>query len=103
MSDDSAAALERSVAADEALGLADPVRPASRETVVLARDLVVALNGCTVVDRACLTVERGHFAAVVGPSGAGKTTLLRALLGLVPIRSGKALLFGTPSSELGER
>ncbi len=41
----------------------------------------------SVLDDVCLTVERGDFLGIVGPSGAGKTTLLRALLGtLNPVR-----------------
>src|ERR1700730_15749134 len=34
-------------------------------------------------------------AVVVGPNGSGKSTLFRAVLGLVPIRSGSVKVFGT--------
>jgi iron complex transport system ATP-binding protein len=47
-----------------------------------------------VLDRASLTVRGGECVAVVGPNGAGKTTVLRALLGLVPCASGRALALG---------
>jgi zinc/manganese transport system ATP-binding protein len=41
----------------------------------------------SVLDDVDLTVERGDFLGIVGPSGAGKTTLLRALMGSMnPIR-----------------
>ena len=43
-------------------------------------------------------VSRGDFLGIVGPNGAGKTTLLKAILGLIPIASGDANLFGTPVS-----
>ena len=33
-------------------------------------------------------VERGQFVCVIGPNGGGKSTLLKALVGLLPIRSG---------------
>jgi zinc transport system ATP-binding protein len=43
-----------------------------------------------------LTVPEGDFLALVGPNGGGKSTLLKVLLGLLPVRSGKALIFGKP-------
>jgi zinc/manganese transport system ATP-binding protein len=36
-----------------------------------------------------LTIPRGGFVGVVGPSGAGKTTLLRAIVGAVPRLEGR--------------
>ena len=63
---------------------------------------VFELSGATVrygpltpaVDAVSLRVRRGECVALVGPNGAGKTTLLRALLGLVPCASGRALALG---------
>lgn len=46
-----------------------------------------------------LSVEAGDYVGIVGPNGSGKTTLLRALLGLLPARTGDVLLWGTPLSE----
>ncbi len=43
-----------------------------------------------------LTVEKGEFIAVLGPSGAGKTTLLRAILGLQPLSAGTIAVNGKP-------
>ncbi|MBD9399619.1 ABC transporter ATP-binding protein [Pseudomonas sp. PDM11] len=40
-------------------------------------------------------VSQGSLCAVVGRNGAGKTTLLRAIMGFVPLRSGRILLDGT--------
>ena len=39
-----------------------------------------------------LSVENGEFFILLGPSGVGKTALLEAVVGLVPIRSGRVLL-----------
>ena len=43
---------------------------------------------------ASLAVRAGECVAIVGPNGAGKTTALRALLGLAPLASGRALVLG---------
>ena len=51
-------------------------------------------NGFPVFTDLSLCIERGAFAAIVGPTGAGKTTLLKVILGaLVPLR-GRVLLKG---------
>jgi len=41
------------------------------------------------VDDVSFTVERGRLTAVVGPNGSGKSTLVRALIGRVPLASGR--------------
>ncbi len=46
------------------------------------------------LQHACLTLEKGEFAAVVGDSGSGKSTLLNCIGGLEPPSAGKVLLDG---------
>ena len=46
-----------------------------------------------------LQIEPGQFVAIVGPSGAGKSTLVDALLGLLTIQSGEALISGQKAKE----
>jgi ABC-type Mn2+/Zn2+ transport system ATPase subunit len=41
-----------------------------------------------------LSIARGAFVGIVGPSGAGKTTLLRAIVGMVPRVTGRITVAG---------
>ncbi len=43
-----------------------------------------------------LSLAHGSQAAVIGPNGAGKSTLFKAIVGLVPMRTGKILIHGRP-------
>jgi NitT/TauT family transport system ATP-binding protein len=43
-----------------------------------------------------LTVERGEFVAVVGPTGCGKSTTLSLVSGLEPASAGEVLVHGRP-------
>lgn len=56
----------------------------------------VAYDGRPVLRDVGVDVAPGEVVAVLGANGAGKSTLVRALLGLVPLASGTAELFGTP-------
>ena len=53
------------------------------DVVVELSHVTCAYGAVPVVDQVDLTVCRGEFVGIVGPSGAGKTTLLKALLGSV--------------------
>ncbi len=47
-----------------------------------------------------LAVAEGECHAVLGPSGSGKSTLLNAVLGTLPVVSGRVLLFGEDITRL---
>ncbi len=51
------------------------------------------------LDAVCLNVPHGAQVAVVGPNGAGKSTLFKAMVGLLPLRSGDMLMHGRPLAE----
>ncbi len=62
--------------------------PATPETVIRVRDLVVGFGETIVLDHVSLDVTRGEILGLVGGSGSGKSVLLRTLIGLIPKRAG---------------
>jgi iron complex transport system ATP-binding protein len=64
--------------------------------ILEARGLAVRYPGATraALDQVTLGVSAGELVALVGPNGCGKTTLMRALLGIVAIEAGEALIDG---------
>jgi phospholipid/cholesterol/gamma-HCH transport system ATP-binding protein len=76
---------------------------AGKEAVIRVRDLVVAFDGVTVLDRLSLDVRRGEILGFVGGSGAGKSVLMRTIVGLVPRRAGTIEVFGADLGSAGER
>ena len=53
-----------------------------------------ALRGVT------LSVDEGETIAILGASGSGKTSLLRAIIGLLPVASGRVLLDGVDITDM---
>jgi iron complex transport system ATP-binding protein len=71
----------------------------SYEAVTIAYDP----DSAPVVRGVSLQAVRGSVTAVVGPNGSGKSTLVRALLGRVPIQSGRILIDGTDLATIERR
>ena len=69
-----------------------------------AENLVVAAPGATVpaVRGVSFRLEPGHAVGIAGPSASGKSTLARALAGVWPPVSGKAILGGAALDQYGE-
>ena len=57
----------------------------------------VRYGGDAVLQEVSIKVAHGAQVAVVGPNGAGKSTLFKALVGLLPVRSGRILVHGRPA------
>lgn len=77
------------------------------------KDFVLLENVCkyynmgeykiTAADNINLSIDKGEFCVIVGPSGAGKTTVLNMLGGMDSSDSGKIMLDGNEISSLNER
>lgn len=65
------------------------------ENAVVRRGKVEILRGLS------LDLHAGELVGLLGPNGSGKTTAARALLGLVPLAGGCALIGGDPVASLG--
>jgi ABC-2 type transport system ATP-binding protein len=72
-------------------------------TVIEVRELTKRFVSATAVDGLSFSVGAGTVTGFLGPNGAGKTTTLRVLLGLVRPTSGRAVIWGKPYRDLGDR
>jgi manganese/zinc/iron transport system ATP- binding protein len=72
-------------------------------TVLDIHDVTVAYHRKPVLWDIDLVIERPQLAAVVGPNGAGKSTLIKAVLGLVPMASGRVQVFDQPVARQRKR
>ncbi|PKN95022.1 MAG: metal ABC transporter ATP-binding protein [Chloroflexi bacterium HGW-Chloroflexi-6] len=71
--------------------------PSTKEPARLDLDKInVGYNGSLVLRDLSVQVAHGGQVAVVGPNGAGKSTLFKALVGLLPLRSGRIFIHGEP-------
>src|SRR6202030_3125228 len=62
---------------------------AVRKSYLSVENLNVSYKQNHVLEDISFQIEEGQFVCVIGPNGGGKSTLLKALVGLLPIRSGK--------------
>ncbi|MDL1964721.1 MAG: ABC transporter ATP-binding protein [Deltaproteobacteria bacterium] len=56
--------------------------------MIQIKDLNVKLSGFSLHD-IDLTVERGEFFTLLGPTGAGKTVVLESVIGIIPVEKGR--------------
>jgi manganese/iron transport system ATP-binding protein len=60
-------------------------------------EITVAYGSALALEGIDGTVGPGEAVALIGPNGAGKSTLIKAVLGLVPLVSGRLRVLGTCS------
>ena len=58
------------------------------DIVISVKDLETGFGDVTIHKDLDLDVRRGEIIGIVGGSGSGKTVLLKAIIGLLPVRSG---------------
>ncbi len=61
---------------------------------LMVENLTVRLGGVQVVEQVSFTAGPGCLMGVVGPNGAGKSTLFNAIVGLLPLDTGRVLIHG---------
>ena len=57
--------------------------------LIEAKDISVTLGGAEVLSHVSVRLTAGEIVTILGPNGSGKSTLLRALLGIVPVSTGR--------------
>jgi lipopolysaccharide export system ATP-binding protein len=71
---------------------------AAAEPRLRGEALHVVRGGKEILRGVSIEARAGHVLAVLGPSGAGKSTLFRALVGELPVASGRVLVGGSDIS-----
>ena len=66
-------------------------------------DLSVSYDRKPVLWGIDLTIPEGSLVGIVGPNGAGKSTLIKAVMGLIPLNSGYAKIFGVDLDDIRQK
>ncbi len=74
----------------------DNETPAISDAPLCVQDLTVAYHRKPVLWDVGFEIPRGSLVGIIGPNGAGKSTLLKAIMGIVPLASGRVQIFGKP-------
>jgi zinc/manganese transport system ATP-binding protein len=67
------------------------------EPAIQLRDAAVRVGDRLLWHDVNVDVPAGQFVAILGPNGVGKSTLIKAVLGLIPLAAGDALVLGEPA------
>jgi branched-chain amino acid transport system ATP-binding protein len=58
-------------------------------SILRAEAVTAGYDGPPVLDRVSVEIEEGRTTVILGPNGAGKSTLAKAMVGLLPVSSGR--------------
>ena len=73
----------------------------TRGDLLVAEDVVAGyLPGIDILRGCSVAVGEGEVVGIIGPNGAGKSTLIKAIVGIVPVRSGRVTLRGEAITDL---
>lgn len=67
--------------------------------LIQAENVNIRLNRHPVLDHVNFQIDHGEIVTLVGPNGSGKTTFLRAMIGAVPIETGR--IWRAPDLSIG--
>lgn len=59
---------------------------------ILCENVTVSYEKENVIDNVSFAIEAGDYVSIVGENGSGKSSIIKAILGLVPLKSGKVIL-----------
>ncbi len=86
-------------AAQAPLEIPPAERPRAAAPPLEVHDMTVAYHRKPVLWDIDLVAPEGHLIGIIGPNGAGKSTFIKAVLGLIPLASGKVQIYGRPYAE----
>lgn len=66
-------------------------------------DLSVSYDKKTALWGVDFQLPKGVLTGIIGPNGAGKSTLIKAIMGLIPLRSGEVKIFNEPIKNIRHR
>lgn len=59
---------------------------------IICENVSVSYEKEKVIDNVSFSIEQGDYVSIVGENGSGKSSIIKAILGLVPLKSGKVRL-----------
>ncbi len=70
---------------------------------IKVQNLTVAYNEKAVLENINYELPAGKLIGVIGANGSGKTTMLKAIMGLLPIKSGEVKIFDKSLAEIRQK